>query len=116
MPVAFIKSIQSACRCHFYKVWGSLIPQPSIDVGEAIQIKLQAIRVNMTLMVLQNTVFKMTENWQVHAKTDMPEEACLCPLKSREGQPNTPSSPCLIGVCHPQRQARGDARAFVTLQ
>ena len=28
------------------------------------------------------------------------EEACLCPLKSKEGQPNTLSSLCLIRVCH----------------
>jgi hypothetical protein len=36
---------------------GSLIPLPTIDVGETSQIKQQAFRVIMTLMVLRNTVF-----------------------------------------------------------
>jgi len=71
MPVVYIKSVLSACRCHFFKVWGSLIPQPSIDAWETDQIKQQAIRVIMTLKVLRNTVFKMIEIWQHHAETDI---------------------------------------------
>jgi len=40
---------------------GSLIPLPTIDVGEASQIKQQAIRVIMTLMALQNATFSIIE-------------------------------------------------------
>lgn len=50
---------------------GSLIPLPTIDVGEASQIKQQAFRVTMTLMVLRTTIFKMKDIWRLHAKKDM---------------------------------------------
>ena len=40
---------------------GSLIPLPTIDVGETSQIKQQAIRVTMTLMALQNATFSIIE-------------------------------------------------------
>ena len=50
---------------------GSLIPLPTIDVGETSQIKQQAIRVIMTLMVLQNATFSIIEIWQHCAKTEM---------------------------------------------
>ena len=40
--MAFIKSVLSACRCHFFKVMGSLIPLPSFEARETDQIKLQA--------------------------------------------------------------------------
>jgi len=50
---------------------GSLIPLPTIDVGETSQIKQQAFRVTMTLMVLRTTIFKMKDIWQLHAKKDM---------------------------------------------
>ena len=50
---------------------GSLIPLPTIDVGETSQIKQQAFRVTMTFMVLRITIFKMTKIWRLHAKKDM---------------------------------------------
>lgn len=50
---------------------GSLIPLPTIDVGETSQIKQQAFRVTMTFMVLRITIFKMKEIWRLHAKKDM---------------------------------------------
>ena len=50
---------------------GSLIPLPTIDVGETSQIKQQAFRVTMALMVLRITIFKMTEIWRLHTKKYM---------------------------------------------
>jgi hypothetical protein len=50
---------------------GSLIPLPTIDVGETSQIKQQAFRVSMTFMVLRTTIFKMKDSWRLHAKKDM---------------------------------------------
>ena len=50
---------------------GSLIPLPTIDVGETSQIKQQAFRVSMTFMVLRITIFKMKEIWRLHTKKDM---------------------------------------------
>ena len=50
---------------------GSLIPILTIDVGETSQIKQQAFRVTMTLMVLRTTIFKMKDIWRLHAKMDM---------------------------------------------
>ena len=50
---------------------GSLIPLPTIDVGETSQIKQQAFRVSMTFMVLRTTIFKMKDSWRLHTKKDM---------------------------------------------
>lgn len=50
---------------------GSLIPLPTIDVGETSQIKQQAFRVSMSFMVLRTTIFKMKDSWRLHAKKDM---------------------------------------------
>ena len=50
---------------------GSLIPLPTIDVGETSQIKQQAFRVTMTFMVLRITIFKMKDIWRLHTKKDM---------------------------------------------
>lgn len=50
---------------------GSLIPLPTIDVGETSQIKQQAFRVTMTFMVLRTTIFKMKDIWRLHTKKDM---------------------------------------------
>ena len=44
---------------------GSLIPLPTIDVGETSQIKQQAFR------VLRTTIFKMKDSWRLHTKKDM---------------------------------------------
>jgi len=82
--VVVTKSFLSACRCHFYKVWGSLIPHPSIDAGETDQIKLQAIRVTITLMVPRKTIFKMIRIWQHFAKTDM--QKGLASVHSKAGR------------------------------
>ena len=50
----------------------------------------------MTLKVLRKVDTNITENW----KNLRTEEACLCPLNCREGQPYTPSTLCLMEVCH----------------
>ena len=64
---------------------GSLIPLPTIDVGEASQIKQQAFRVTMTLVVLRITIFKMTKIWRLHAKTDMQKRFASVHSKVRRG-------------------------------
>ena len=84
-PAAFIKSVQSACRCHIFQVVGSLIPLPTIDVGETSQIKQQAFRVTMTFMVLRITIFKMTKIWRLHAKKDMYKRLASVHSKVRRG-------------------------------
>ena len=50
---------------------GSLIPLPTIDVGETSQIKQQAFRVTITLMVLRATIFRMKDIWRLHTKKNM---------------------------------------------
>ena len=64
---------------------GSLIPLPTIDVGETSQIKQQAFRVTMTLMVLRITIFKMTKIWRLNTKTDMQKRLASVHSKVRRG-------------------------------
>ena len=64
---------------------GSLIPLPTIDVGETSQIKQQAFRVTMTFMVLRITIFKMTKIWRLHAKKDMYKRLASVHSKVRRG-------------------------------
>ena len=71
--------------CRFYTVSGSLIPLPTIDVGETSQIKQQAFRVTMTFMVLRITIFKMTKIWRLHAKKDMYKRLASVHSKVRRG-------------------------------
>ena len=66
-PAAFIKSVQSACRCHNFQVVGSLIPHPPIGAWEADQIKQQAMTVIMALKALQNAVTNMADDWKAEA-------------------------------------------------
>ena len=64
---------------------GSLIPLSTIDVGGTSQIKQQACRVTMTLMVLRITIFKMKEIWRLHAKKDMQKRLASVHSKVRRG-------------------------------
>ena len=66
-PAAFIKSVQSACRCHIFQVVGSLIPHPHIDAWEADQIKQQAMTVIIALKALQNAVTNMADDRKAEA-------------------------------------------------
>ena len=85
ISIAFIKSVQSACRCHFYKVRGSLIPQPSINAGVTVQIGQRAVRITKTLRDLRITIFQMTEIWRLHAKTDIQKRLASVHSKVRRG-------------------------------
>ena len=50
---------------------GSLVPLSTIDVRETSQIKQQAFRVTMTLMVLRAIIFRMKDIRRLHTKKDM---------------------------------------------
>lgn len=81
MPYNFIQSVYSACRCHFFKDTGSLIPLHPFGFREATQIKLQAMVIEAPLKTLRTTVSKMADDW----KNWREEEACLCPLNCMGG-------------------------------
>ena len=61
----------------------------------------------MTLMVLRDTVFKITENWQVHAKTDMQKR--LASVHSKVGRGSLIPQPSINvrGAVQINKQAKG---------